>query len=200
MAFNREKFFSQYRVTFGRLNQQQVDGLSFLLKRLEQDARLKVLGFIELCAYILATAKHESGHTYQPVREGGSEAYFVTRYWLNKKVRTSLGNLSKADAVKFIGHGLVQVTGRKNFTLIKSKLGIDCVKSPEQLLEPNNAYEALVRGMLDGWYGPSVKKFIKPGSPPDFVGARYSVNVQDQANHIADTARRFLEILRHASS
>lgn len=40
------------------------------------------------------------------------------------------------DGPKYIGRGCLQVTGRQNYTRLGDKLGIDLVKFPERLLEP----------------------------------------------------------------
>ena len=60
--------------------------------------------------------------------------------------RADLGNTRKGDGVKFKGRGLIQVTGRGNYTLISKDLGIDYLNNPAWLERPEDA----VRSAL--WY------------------------------------------------
>lgn len=53
--------------------------------------------------------------------------------------RKDLGNTQKGDGVKYKGRGLIQVTGRANYTKCMMALDIDCVEHPELLEEPINA-------------------------------------------------------------
>ena len=53
--------------------------------------------------------------------------------------RKDLGNTEVGDGVRFKGRGLIQITGRANYTAIAKDLGINCVDYPEVLEEPENA-------------------------------------------------------------
>lgn len=193
MAFDREKFFDHYRTLFGGLTQQQVDGLEFLLGKIEQDQRLVD---IRKAAYTLATVKHETAHTFQPINEFGTNARFIRLYGPTTRVGRNLGNRSDADAVAFQGRGYVQLTGRNNYTKAKAEIGPDFVGNPKLALKPENAYEVLVRGMNEGWFGKKLGRFIVEGTPPDYEGARQTVNGRDRAGDIAQIARRMEETLR----
>ena len=57
---NRYNFYKNYRAKFGRLNQSQVEGLNFLLDKLDAS---KVFNLATEYAYILATIKHECSDT-----------------------------------------------------------------------------------------------------------------------------------------
>ena len=76
--FDRTAFFLAAREGLGRLSQGQVDGAETLLGLIETDpqrpADLRVL------AYALATAWHETGHTWSPCIEKGTRAYIDSRY------------------------------------------------------------------------------------------------------------------------
>jgi hypothetical protein len=195
MAFDREKFFDHYRTLFGALTQQQVDGLEFLLGKIEQDQRL---GDLRKAAYTLATIKHETAHTFQPIHEFGSNERFVRLYGPGTRVGRNLGNRTNADAIAFHGRGYVQLTGRNNYTRAKDKIGPDFVTNPDIALQPENAYEVLVRGMSEGWFGKKLGQFIVEGRPPNYEGARQTVNGHDRAGDIAQIARRMEETLRFA--
>ena len=51
--------------------------------------------------------------------------------------RKPLGNTQAGDGPKFIGRGVLQLTGRANYTDYSKKLGIDLVSFPEMACEPS---------------------------------------------------------------
>lgn len=53
--------------------------------------------------------------------------------------RSNLGNNQKGDGPKYIGRGLLQLTGRANYTDYSKKLGIDLVNNPELATIPENS-------------------------------------------------------------
>jgi len=84
MNFNRKKFYSEYRKAFGALEQGAVDGLEFLLGKFEEDNWTD----LRLISYVLATCKHESANTFQPIKEyrsrvGSKGRANQDRYWLS---------------------------------------------------------------------------------------------------------------------
>ena len=62
--------------------------------------------------------------------------------------RKDLGNIYKGDGVKFKGRGLIQLTGRANYTTYKAFCGFDVVKQPELLCKPVGA----VRSSMWFWH------------------------------------------------
>jgi putative chitinase len=50
--------------------------------------------------------------------------------------RKNLGNTHEGDGPKFIGRGVLQLTGRANYELYGKKLGIDLVGNPELACDP----------------------------------------------------------------
>jgi putative chitinase len=78
----------------------------------------------------LAQIAHESG-SFRFVKEIASgNAY---------EGRKDLGNTQKGDGVKFKGRGLIQITGRANYTALSNDLNVDLVNSPHLLETPNLA-------------------------------------------------------------
>ena len=50
--------------------------------------------------------------------------------------RKNLGNVQEGDGVKFIGRGLIQLTGRSNYFRYGKDIGADLVGNPELAKEP----------------------------------------------------------------
>ena len=50
--------------------------------------------------------------------------------------RKNLGNTEVGDGPKFIGRGILQLTGRANYTSMSKKLGIDLINNPELACDP----------------------------------------------------------------
>ena len=72
----------------------------------------------------LAQVGHESGGLFFTEELASGSAY---------EGRTDLGNMQPGDGVRFKGRGLIQITGRGNYTAVSTDLGIDCVANPTLL-------------------------------------------------------------------
>lgn len=84
-------------------------------------------------AAFLAQIGHESGQLHYTEEIASGKAY---------EGRKDLGNLYKGDGVRFKGRGLIQITGRSNYTSAGKALGFDLVNYPEQLKEPQLATQS----------------------------------------------------------
>jgi predicted chitinase len=136
-------------------------------------------------AYILATARHESGN-YKYTKEIGSNERFTQLY--EGRV-DDLGNTQRGDGVKFAGRGYVQLTGRRNYEVMGKKLGLDLVNNPELAELPENAVKIMIQGMREGIYtGRKLSDFGKGGNF-NAVAARQIVNGTDKDAHIAGIYR-----------
>ena len=57
----------------------------------------------------------------------------------NKVYAGRMGNTQEGDGWAFHGRGLIQLTGHDNYAAFAKASGLDCVRNPELLLEPENA-------------------------------------------------------------
>lgn len=85
-------------------------------------------------AAFLAQIGHESGRLVY-VRELWGPTTQQAKY----EGRADLGNNQPGDGFKFRGRGLIQVTGRNNYTLAGRALGLPLIDDPQQLEQPINA-------------------------------------------------------------
>lgn len=81
-------------------------------------------------AAFLAQIGHESAELRYVEEIASGSAY---------EGRKDLGNIQKGDGVRYKGRGLIQVTGRSNYTAISKDLGVDFVSNPKLLQEPEYA-------------------------------------------------------------
>jgi putative chitinase len=199
-TFGRKEFFDGYRSHFGPLTQHLVDALEFLLGEIENDDRFPGTDTDRRqLAYCLATFKHETANTLEPIDEYGSPDYFESHYGPQTRVGKQLGNTQPGDGNRFHGRGYVQLTGRNNYVRAGSIVNIDLTSNPEQAKEPKVAYQIGIQGMKEGWFtGKKLSQFIKDNAPPDYENARTIVNGHDKALKIAELARAFDEILLFA--
>lgn len=179
---DRAAFYEGIRPIFGgSLSQRQVDGIEALLAATE--------GLhVTHRAYLLATAKHETAHTMQPITEFGGKLYF--NKYDTGKLAEALGNSPAADGDGYLyrGRGYVQITGRANYGRAAAALGLDLVRNPDLALQPTVAAQILVRGCSEGWFtGRKLSDFL----PGDYYGARRVVNGLDRADVIAKYAQVF---------
>lgn len=119
LKFDRAKFYAGFRKFEGELTQQQVNGVNFILDSMEKDPFLKK---VEHAAYMFATVKPETAHTYQPIHEYGGHKYFVKRYGSQTKVGRRLGNDTPEEGVIYAGRGDVQLTGEDNYEKAEAAL------------------------------------------------------------------------------
>lgn len=204
MRIDNDRFFRYYRHEFNprRISQKQVDGLreivAFLAKHLVGTA-----SSIPWAAYMLATVKHETANTFQPIVERGRRAYF-DRYEITSKnprhrrIARSLGNTEPGDGWLTRGRGYIMITGRDNYVQFSPIVGIDLIKQPDAARIPSVALKIMHHGMVQGLFtGKRLGHFITP-QKINYPQARRIVNRMDKAMVIAAYAEKF-EIVLYAS-
>jgi putative chitinase len=75
-------------------------------------------------AHFLAQIAHESGELRYTEELASGNAY---------EGRADLGNTQPGDGPRFKGRGLIQLTGRANYTSFKNASGVDVVTNPGQI-------------------------------------------------------------------
>jgi predicted chitinase len=132
-------------------------------------------------AYVLATVEHETNNTFMPVREA---------YWLSENWRAN--NLWYYP---YYGRGYVQLTHRSNYAQYSSMLGVDFVNNPDLVMQPNYSAFILVDGMLHGRFTTRYLAEFVAADRTDFYNARRVINGTDKADHIAQIAKGWLNVL-----
>lgn len=157
------------------MDQSQVDGLNFLLDKLEADSFS-----LTQASYVLATVKWESANTFQPIKE--------KRGRVGTRIRVLQDRYWNTGAY---GRGYVQLTWPKNY----EKFGMPDPVDYDLALKPEKAYEILSVGMRDGLFtGKKLSDYVND-TETDYHDARRVVNGTDRADAIAQIANKFERIL-----
>ena len=194
---NRKAFYDyiRSRLFHGKLSQNQVNGLTILLNYWCTNMKSYDLRWL---AYILATAHHETGSTFQPIDEWGNNDYFFQMYDINGKrpeVAKDLGNTNPGDGVRFHGRGFVQLTGRSNYEYWSKKLNINLVEKPELAKDKSIAAEIIFEGMHLGTFtGKKLSDYLN-NTTSDWLGARKIINGTNKNNIIANYALSYLSAI-----
>lgn len=85
-------------------------------------------------SHFLAQIGHESGRL-RYCREVWGPTPAQSRY----EGRANLGNTHPGDGKRFMGRGLIQLTGRSNYSQITQALGVDFIGHPKLLEQPEYA-------------------------------------------------------------
>ena len=123
-------------------------------------------------AAFLAQVGHESGQL-RFLREIWGPTPAQTRY----EGRADLGNTQLGDGKRFMGRGLIQITGRAGYAACGAALGLDLIAQPELLEKPENAAAAAAWF----WLQHNLNRVADRG---DFVGLTRCIN--GGTNGIAD--------------
>lgn len=193
---DRDRFFAvaRARAFGGSMNQKQVDGCNAILDGWERRTNTD----LRHLAYMLATAKHETASTMQPINEYGGDGYFFRMYdpeGDRGEFAKRNGNVHPGDGVKFHGRGYVQLTWRSNYEKMAKLTGVDLVNDPDLALHPDVAALIMFEGMERGLFtGVGLPRYFDDDTD-DPVNARRIINGTDKAAEIAAIHRAFLGAL-----
>lgn len=133
-------------------------------------------------AHFLAQVAHESDRFNALEEYASGEEY----EW-----RDDLGNTQSGDGVRFKGRGLIQITGKANYRNCGEDLGVDLIKNPKRLAEPDLACRSA------GWYW-DTRKLNPDADRDDVETVTYVINggyngLEDR-QHLLAAAKRVLEV------
>ncbi len=204
-----EKVVGFYEKQYSILSCESKEGLRYILKTAKTDSAIYS---IPEFAYMLATTKHETAHTFRGIEEygkGSGRPYGKEIVVTDPKTKSVYKN-------KYYGRGYVQLTWGYNYQRIDHQLGhgkypnknrtktadfnkgftiSSTTKSiylnPEKALNKENAYIGLVWGMQKGIYtSKKIGDYIS-GVKIDYINARRVINGTDSASEIASYAENF---------
>lgn len=185
-TLDKTKFFTIVRRDFGRLSNTMVAGCEAILDKWIQ---ARGVDYRHL-AYILATVYHEAKFNLaiREIGRGKGKAY------------------GKPDPVTghiYYGRGPVQITWKENYKKLGDLLGVDLVKNPDMVLQPEIGVIVLFEGMYRGiskrgdFTGVSLEDYFTT-TKEDPVNARRIVNGTDKASTIAGYYWKFKAALKEA--
>jgi putative chitinase len=129
-----------------------------------------------VCAFLAQTGTESEGFAY--AREIWGPTPAQERY----QGRADLGNTHPGDGLRFLGRGLIMITGRDNYELVSTDLGHDFIASPQDLALPKWA------ALSAAWYWDS-KQLNPLADAEEFTQITYRIN--GGQNAAADRMRRY---------
>ncbi len=185
---DRKAIFDYIRtgLMHNKIAQSQVDGINVILDEWDMRVALATAGKDPVpptswLAYMLATAYHETAHTFQPIEEFGKGK--------GKKYGAPV------NGHVYYGRGLVQLTWDYNYKTMGELLNIDLLNHPELALDAKNAVQIMFEGMERGTFtGKKLSTYLN-NTKTDYVNARRIINGTDRASLIAGYADAFHEAI-----
>jgi len=185
-----ERFASLYTRYFGQLAADRLAGLKSLFEKIVYDEDIYD---IRWGAYLLATAKIETGHKFLPIEED-------PQLW---QQHTDAGEYAEELTIKdetgasvknrYYGRGYVQLTWQDNYRALGQRLGLGHALEyhPEQALDADTAYAVASVGMREGRFrkDQTLEKYIH-GAYCDYYYARYIINGGNPPD-AADTIEKY---------
>ena len=148
------------------------DGFNFILNKIKDST----ITDIRQQSYTLATIEWETGNTFQPVREWGTEEYLKSKPYY-----------------PFVGMGYTQLTWKNNYDLFSKILRIDLITHPELAMIPENAWKICEIGMTQGLFtGKKLDDYFNE-KITDWFNARRIINGLDRAEKIAERAQEYMK-------
>jgi hypothetical protein len=172
-------------IAIGKLSQSQVNGINYLLDRIENDTRPAINNktvWMRQIAYTFASIKHEVRNTYESIPEDS-----------NTMCKGYDGGC------RYKGRGYIQLTHRPNYVKFSKILKKDLVANPDLALNRDIAYFVTSYGLHYGSFtGVALGRYIRAGKT-DYYNARRVVNRTDKANLIKGYAIGFQHIMEQST-
>ena len=104
------------------------------------------------------------------------------------------------DVLHYQGRGLVHLTWWFGYADagIQLRMGLELLYRPERALEPDIAYEVMVRGMIEGWITGAKLSGSIHDSDKNYKKARAVINGTDNQEEIARLAQKYEDLLMSA--
>jgi putative chitinase len=101
--------------------------------------------------FLINTPERQSAFLAQVGHESGGliytkEIWGPTTAQMSYEGRKDLGNTVTGDGKKYMGRGLIQITGRANYDKVGKALGVDLINNPVLLEQP------LAAALSAGWF------------------------------------------------
>jgi putative chitinase len=138
-----------------------IPGINLTLDKFEINTPLRI-------AHFLGQVLHESGG-FRYLREIWGPTDAQKRYEPPSSLATRLGNTQKGDGARYMGRGVIQLTGRSNYAQFSKAMGVDFVAHPELVESPQYAVTAA------GWYW-STRKINQWADKDDLLKVTRLVN------------------------
>ena len=178
------------------------ENIELMMKEFNSNSEAKNPFYI---AYMLATAYHETAHTFIPLEEygkGKTRKYSKSFKLKNDNVcymngeNNDLYSLAKFPYF-YYGRGFVQLTWFDNYLEFAKLLKVDLLLNPQLACDVDIATEIMIYGMLKGTFtGKKLSDYFKYGLQDfEWVNARRIINGTDKAELIANYAKTFFDYL-----
>jgi len=113
-------------------------GINLTLERFKINTPLRI-------AHFFGQIMHESGG-FRWLRELWGPTDAQRRYEPPSRLAKDLGNVQPGDGVRFMGRGVIQLTGRANYAKFSQAMGVDFLSNPDLVASPQYAVTAA------GWF------------------------------------------------
>jgi putative chitinase len=140
---------------------QMMPGINLTLEKFDITSPLRI-------AHFFGQVLHESGG-FRYLREIWGPTDAQRRYEPPSRLAKDLGNTEKGDGARYMGRGVIQLTGRYNYGQFSKAMGIDFVANPELVETPQYAVS------VAGWYW-QTRKINGPADRDDLLRVTRLVN------------------------
>lgn len=197
---NIDKFILEYLKTNKETTNNNITAIKELIQLINNNKSINTK--VNYIAYILATVYWETDRKMYPSKEIRQVKTDTPR---RKEVRRLQ---DRYWSTGFYGRGYCHLTWKDNYAKLgkllvasggkySNKDPLFLVKDPDSALDTTTAFDIMLVGMLTGAFNGSGNglAYYLDKTPPNYVGARRTINGTDKAVEIALIAEHFREII-----